>query len=683
MSDSELSRTLRGELDWIVMKCLEKDRDRRYATPTELAQELDHYLRNEPISARPPSTSYRVRKLVQRNKGAFAGITTVAAALVLATIISVRFSMIASRERDTAQRALVERDQALTETQQALALTEQRLDQIQSLIRVYSDYEERIRRIEGATAARARLADATIHVLDQIAGAIDTEDWVTHELARGYLTAAQIQSVRNDQYEDTVRAFTKARTLFMDLARDNPTDQSAMLGEAQATIGLALAQVGNADSASIRNLIAHAEELVAAISPNGAHEPVRKRTEARTLLAHANLALFDQRLDDAAAFARRVSEELRFDENTRVRDVADLDIAADARRIHAMALREQGDYAQAADQYRAVIDLRTRGVNLSPTDAVLRRGLVRDLYWLGRLTAYDLDDPEGAVEIYSRSLAHAEHLRRADPEDGLAHELIIDQRKALATALRRAGRLEEAQEQTRLLILAAEDYAASDPLDRLRQRRLFAIRFDEARVQYDDARALLRDPGTTNTGLAMLRDSVESFDQCAAFYRDLIDNDPLSTYDKFAIDAAEVELQRAKAIETLGSATDDFSVTRTAIDAYHRAADLYTIGSDDGRLSSDHLRNMSIAYRNIGTIALSIPDGPMAVEYLERADEVLPLDRWDAYARKAEAYRLINNAPTCRDYADKAFRAIESLPESRRDNARSRVQAILDALDTP
>ena len=63
---------MRGDLDWIVMKCLEKDRTRRYETANGLATDMQRHLNNEPVVARPPSRLYRLQKLVRRNKLAFA-----------------------------------------------------------------------------------------------------------------------------------------------------------------------------------------------------------------------------------------------------------------------------------------------------------------------------------------------------------------------------------------------------------------------------------------------------------------------------------------------------------------------------------------------------------------------------------------------------------------------------------
>ncbi len=70
-----------GDLDWIAMKCLEKDRTRRYASAKELADEILRHLHDEPVAAGPPSTGYRLRKFVRRNRGA-----VIAAATVIATM---------------------------------------------------------------------------------------------------------------------------------------------------------------------------------------------------------------------------------------------------------------------------------------------------------------------------------------------------------------------------------------------------------------------------------------------------------------------------------------------------------------------------------------------------------------------------------------------------------------------
>ncbi len=79
---AKLTRFIRGDLDWIVMKCLEKDRTRRYETANGLAADIRRHLNNEPVVACPPSAAYRFQKMVRRNKLAVGAVTGVAVALV-------------------------------------------------------------------------------------------------------------------------------------------------------------------------------------------------------------------------------------------------------------------------------------------------------------------------------------------------------------------------------------------------------------------------------------------------------------------------------------------------------------------------------------------------------------------------------------------------------------------------
>jgi serine/threonine protein kinase len=84
----KLIHSLRGDLDWIVMKSLEKDRTRRYETANGLAMDVQRYLDNEPVVARPPSTLYRFQKLVRRNQAVFAAAGVGMATLVIGLVLS-------------------------------------------------------------------------------------------------------------------------------------------------------------------------------------------------------------------------------------------------------------------------------------------------------------------------------------------------------------------------------------------------------------------------------------------------------------------------------------------------------------------------------------------------------------------------------------------------------------------
>ena len=127
----KLARLLRGDLDWVLMKALEKDRDRRYESPAALAAEVGRYLRNEPVDAGPPSASYRLKKFVRRNRAPVGGAAAVFGALV-AGVVGTTLGLVeadrqrgeaeVARELEVAATALAERNAAAAQTASAEAV---------------------------------------------------------------------------------------------------------------------------------------------------------------------------------------------------------------------------------------------------------------------------------------------------------------------------------------------------------------------------------------------------------------------------------------------------------------------------------------------------------------------------------------------------------------------------------
>ena len=100
---SSLARTLRGDLDWITMKALEKDRTRRYGSPSELAADIERHLADQPVSAGPPSTAYRMGKFVRRHRlGVIAGMLIFGA--LVAGIIGTTYGLVKARRQTEAAR---------------------------------------------------------------------------------------------------------------------------------------------------------------------------------------------------------------------------------------------------------------------------------------------------------------------------------------------------------------------------------------------------------------------------------------------------------------------------------------------------------------------------------------------------------------------------------------------------
>ena len=118
----KLVSLMRGELDWIILKCLEKDRGRRYQAASGLARDLEHYLADEPVEACPPTATYRLRKLARKHRTALATAAAFAIILVAGVVVSTWQAVRATSAGREARRLQIAAEQAeLEANQQRLA----------------------------------------------------------------------------------------------------------------------------------------------------------------------------------------------------------------------------------------------------------------------------------------------------------------------------------------------------------------------------------------------------------------------------------------------------------------------------------------------------------------------------------------------------------------------------------
>src|SRR5262249_43800470 len=105
---ARLSKDVSGELDWIVMKCLEKDRNRRYETAKGLVRDIGRHRNEEPVQAGPPSAAYRLRKFARRNKAAFLLVSAAFTILLLLVAGLAISNWLIAAERNEKTKALAE-----------------------------------------------------------------------------------------------------------------------------------------------------------------------------------------------------------------------------------------------------------------------------------------------------------------------------------------------------------------------------------------------------------------------------------------------------------------------------------------------------------------------------------------------------------------------------------------------
>ena len=197
VSPEVLRRQIRGDLDWIVMKTLEKDRTRRYETVNELQMDVNRHLSSEPVMAAAPSVSYRLRKFVRRNRVSIITGSIVVGALIIGTLVSTIGFIQAKRQRELAEANL---RTAVSQRQRAKDNFLMSLDAVDEILKVVK---------------LSLKADSTLEV-------------------------AQEPLVNNPELEEMRQAILKkAQVLYEKFLENNSTDPTARMETAKAHFRMA------------------------------------------------------------------------------------------------------------------------------------------------------------------------------------------------------------------------------------------------------------------------------------------------------------------------------------------------------------------------------------------------------------------------------------------------------------
>jgi tetratricopeptide (TPR) repeat protein len=225
-----LSAALRGDLDWITMKCLEKDRNRRYDSADALGRDLERFLADEPVEARPPSTAYRAGKFLARHKGAVLAASLVVVAL-LAGMIGTSYGLVraqqqrraavgaqraaeaesrrAERERRTAERFRDKAELEKTNALDAQQLAQKRLRAVEESNKILGSVFGNLNPhavAEADTPLEVLLIDQLNRAAEQLEG-----DAIGDPLAVAEMQVVLGNSLRNlGQYEKALDLFRKA-----------------------------------------------------------------------------------------------------------------------------------------------------------------------------------------------------------------------------------------------------------------------------------------------------------------------------------------------------------------------------------------------------------------------------------------------------------------------------------------
>lgn len=658
---SRISRVYRGDIETIVNKALAKERGRRYQSASEFASDIDRYLHNQPVSARPPSAWYQVSKLARRHRILAIGGLTAAAGIVTGLAVAVWQLDRAQRAERSLSEQNVALDESLGETRLAKERAESALLHLGSLVDVFADYEHEIRRLEGATAARQVLLTSALDVLDQLTEAGESYPWVASGIARGKLAMGQIALTGPDTLAMADAAFSGALAAYERIIESAPSDHEAVRGHIRAMIGLSSVRLRQG---STQAAIALSSD---ALQRAESHKSFNQDPDAPILLAYcqiqrAGVHAHQARRDEALALYTEAESVLRL---TQSEDPEHAELLARAIRGQAVVLDELGEHERADERYTVALDLHRAFVIRHPRDAIGKHRLIETLYFAAeRLEERGQDAP--ALELHTERLQLAQDLRNSDPADDIAGLAIITSHDAIAHAQLELGQIELAARSASVFQSSARLDAEADPTDLQKHRRVALaeeLLGDIAREPIESkasqvANAPTRDAEGADALLLALTGAMSHYNEAASTVEWLRSNEPESA--QFTRDEIRLEVKRGRTLELMGRLEAVNTSGLASEEAYASASEGYKRLDSTDDLTDSERSLWARSVRNLATAALNREDGQRSVKLFEEADTILPSSSVDLIARKAAAYNLAGQTERARQLAREVLDVLSS-----------------------
>ncbi len=221
---ARLTKLMRGELDWIVMKALEKDRNRRYETANGFAMDVQRYLADEPVQACPPSAAYRLRKFVRRHKGPVLAGLLILLALV-AGVVGTTYGLIRAEQQrkvvENQRNELAERNQALQAAREHERLLNERARQAIETVTSEASIDLLMREKELRPQQKDFL-DKMIQYYAEVSQDGGTTEAERTRQARAYYRMGRMNDILG-RSRDSDNAYRRAVSLLQQLADEFPT----------------------------------------------------------------------------------------------------------------------------------------------------------------------------------------------------------------------------------------------------------------------------------------------------------------------------------------------------------------------------------------------------------------------------------------------------------------------------
>jgi serine/threonine protein kinase len=365
-TDAEkLSVLLRGDLDWIVMRCLEKDRSRRYETPNALSADIERHLKNEPVVARPPSRGYRLERLIRRNRLAFAAVVSVGLALISGFGVSTWQAVRAIRAERLAD---MERARAVDERSRAEDLLKFMLGDLYKQLNKVGRLD-----VLDAVADKANSYFTTL-------GPVELDDTTKLARARALRLVGAVR-LAEGRLDEALAAYSEAYGRSVAIATQRPKDSEVLYERGKAEFGTGNVFWSRSNFLEARIWLTRYRDTCAILA---ALEPTKADRGLDLCEGQLNLAALSVQLGDQGAAKSAYLQGLSLLKKASVEDPSNLDLRGTMVEVNSSLgdiAQTNGDFAEALRQYTmeseqlefiASADPKTMDTQLSQAIALLK-----------------------------------------------------------------------------------------------------------------------------------------------------------------------------------------------------------------------------------------------------------------------------------------------------------------------
>ena len=516
----QLVSLLRGDLDWVVMKCLEKQRERRYETANALARDIERYLADEVVDARPPTTGYRLGKFLKRHRGATAAAAAIAASLIIGVAAFAWQASVARGQRDAAETARrseadqrrvadQERDRAVVAGAAARKAEGEATQARDQAVR-----EEQAARLAEADALRSRNA-ALASEKAAIAARKEAEDnlALASTQATNALTTVQVlidqttQKLQGTGLYDIQQALLAVALQNVDLVANSynsGTSKEATTMAALVALGDIYRKLGQLEKAS-QYFLKGADIAKERVVIKKGSDPSRRNLA----IVYTNLGNVAQEwnrdlkasLDyyqKALALYEDIDQHPMLADNPIPRPSVRASLV-DAHKLVGAYYTRVGQYAEASPYFDKAYSIVRELATAQPADVGLQMGLSKAALSVG-YTALHLGDRARGATFMSEARQKAEALLAARPTVALVKQNLADVLYLNADTVAYAGNLGGARTDMQTALKLYEEIAAADPRNVYSQRNVGKAHYWLGKLNLADDNV---DAARTHFGLAL------------------------------------------------------------------------------------------------------------------------------------------------------------------------------------